>query len=243
MATEGHSAAKILDFYFPGTRVGLTAADHGWAAAREAGWTLWSVGAPSAELAREGNAAWAEARRLYPPLSTLSSRPQALAPEVWAMPTTELFRQETGEPGWMLAGTQGTRVVLQPEAVARRSGSEEPTLLHEFLHVLVESEAAATAPLWVREGVVEALMESGSSAHAEDGASAEVAMSFAEIEAELARPRSQAESQRAHAEAARRAQAMIAQFGLEQVRAWLRSGVPESSVSWSDRAAYEATGR
>ena len=158
------------------------------------------------------------------------------------MPTTELFRQETGEPGWMLASTEGTRVVLQPEAVARRGGSEEPTLLHEFLHVLVESEAAGTAPLWLREGVVEAVMESGDSpreVEVRDGLS----MSRAELDANLTRPPSQAESQRAHAEAARRARVLIGKFGLEQVRAWLRSGVPESSVSWSDRAAYEATGR
>jgi stage II sporulation protein D len=195
MAAEGHSAPEILSFYFPGTRVGVTAEDRGWSAARGTGWTLF---APQGRV----------------------------QPEVWEMPSTELFRQTTAEPGWMLASSAGTRVFLQPEAVLNQNRGEGLTLVHEFLHVLVESEAAAQAPLWLREGVVEALAQDSDSS---DGAGRTVSM--AALEAALTRPASQAESQWAHVAAKKMARAMIAQFGLAQVRQWLRTGsVPEAVV-------------
>ena len=99
MAAEGHSAADILGFYFPGTRVGVTAEGGVWQSRREAGWTVWSTGS-SAELVKKGDEAWAKARALYPPRGEVE-------PELWAMPTTELFRQRTSEPGWILASTPG----------------------------------------------------------------------------------------------------------------------------------------
>ena len=64
----------------------------------------------------------------------------------------------TAQPGWALASTRGNTIVLQPESVLRNHGrSSSATLLHEMLHVLVESEASQRAPLWLREGLVEAL--------------------------------------------------------------------------------------
>jgi stage II sporulation protein D len=221
MAAEGHSAPEILSFYFPGTRVGVTAEDRGWSAARGTGWTLWATGggAETAELVREGNSAWVKAEALFAPQGRVQ-------PEVWEMPSTELFRQTTAEPGWMLASSAGTRVFLQPEAVLNQNRGEGLTLVHEFLHVLVESEAAAQAPLWLREGVVEALAQDSDSS---DGAGRTVSM--AALEAALTRPASQAESQWAHVAAKKMARAMIAQFGLAQVRQWLRTGsVPEAVV-------------
>jgi hypothetical protein len=54
---------------------------------------------------------------------------------------------------------------------------------------------------------------------------------MAALEAALTRPASQAESQWAHVAAKKMARAMIAQFGLAQVRQWLRTGsVPEAVV-------------
>jgi stage II sporulation protein D len=216
MAAEGHSSEEILRFYFPGTRVGVTPQDHGWSSVHGSGWTLWTTAA-SPDLLREGNAAWEKAQGLYPPRGLVPA-------EAWLMPTTELFRQVTEEPGWVLASTQGTRVFLQPEAVLKRSGNEGDTLLHEFLHVLVESDASPQAPLWLREGIVETL---ASGQHG-DG----VVMDVAALNAALARPASQAESQRAHTRAGMLAQALIGRHGLEQVRQWLRLGiVPESAIT------------
>jgi len=136
-----------------------------------------------------------------------------------------LFRQATGEPGWMLASTQGARVFLQPEAVLRRDGKEDSTLLHEFLHVLVESEASAQSPLWLREGLVEALAEG------KPVSAPATRVDVRALEVALMRPASQAESQRAHADAARLAEALIAQRGLDEVRQWVRSGnVPDAAI-------------
>ncbi len=239
MAAEGHSAAEILSFYFPGTQIGITAEDRGWRAVRGTGWTLWATGSPGVnssgsalkDLLHEGNMAWGRAQTLYTPHEAMASlqagSSSRVQPEVWEMPTTELFRQTTTEPGWMLASTAGARVFLQPEAVVKKNGGEEETLLHEFLHVLVESEAAAQAPLWLREGVVEALAKASNSV---DEAAPEVSMTA--VEKELARPASETESQWAHTAAGRMARALIAQYGLAQVRQWLRTGsVPDAAVT------------
>lgn len=218
MAAEGHSAEEILDFYFPGTRIGVTPEDHGWTAAHGAGWSLRTTGSVG-ELAKLGDAAWGRALTLYSPRAT------KLEPEVWEMPTTELFRQATGEPGWMLASTQGERVFLQPEGVLKRDGKEEDTLLHEFLHVLVESEASAQTPLWLREGLVEALAEERPML---DGAGH---VDLTALNLALMRPASQAESQRAHAASAQVVRALLLHDGLERVRQWVRSGsVPDAAV-------------
>jgi len=219
MAAEGRSAEDILRFYFPGTRLGVTEKGGTWWTRQKAGWTLWST-ADSAELAKYGDEAWAKARALYPP------RAQSVEPQVWAMPTTELFRQSTSEPGWMLASTQGSRVFLQPEDVLRRGGREQATLLHEFLHVLVESEASPQTPLWLREGIAEALAD-------EPGSHDSTAQAdMRGLEVALARPSSDAESQRAHADAARLASQLIAHYGLDQVRIWVRSGsVPADAIA------------
>ena len=230
MAAEGHSAAEILSFYFPGTQIGVSTEDRGWKAARGAGWTLWVTGRPDAtsgsnlrESLREGNTAWAKALALFPS----SANSQREQPEVWEMPTTELFRQVTKEPGWMMASTAGARVFLQPEPVLMRNGGEEETLLHEFLHVLVEGEAGAQTPLWLREGVVEALAkESGSVDEPRPEAN------LAALERELARPATEAESQWAHAAAGRITRALIVKYGFPQVRQWLRSGsMPDAAVT------------
>ena len=93
-------------------------------------------------------------------------------------------------------------------------------LQHEFLHVLVESEAGAYAPLWLREGLVEVLADERSVPERA------VRMTFAQVDAGLAGAGSHAESQRAHAAACARVQAAVGRYGLPAVRVWLRSGVP-----------------
>jgi stage II sporulation protein D len=218
MAVEGHTSAEILEFYFPGTKVGLHAQGGVWHAIHEAGWTLWSS-ADGAGLAEAGNKAWTRARALYPPQAP------DVEPEVWEEPATELFREQTGEPGWVLASTQGTKVFLQPREVLQKGGREEGTLLHEFLHVLVESEASPRTPLWLREGLVETLAGS----HALQGSG--MADDRRVLDTSLAHPANQAESQHAHAAAGRLAGALVAEEGLERVRSWVRSGdLPDAVV-------------
>ncbi len=105
MAAEGHSDTQILSFYFPGAIAGITPAGDGWRNIAGAGWTLLTTD-PAGGLVAEGNAAWARAQSLF--------GSAAAAPTVQELPSTELFRQTTGEPGWMLASTRGSNVFLQP---------------------------------------------------------------------------------------------------------------------------------
>jgi stage II sporulation protein D len=206
MAKEGHRYRDILSFYYPGTQVRITPSDSGWQQADGQGWTLMT--ASSMGILNAGNAAWAKAQSLFPPKSPVH-------PVVHLMPSTELFRQTTEEPGWMLASTRGTDVYLQPVAVLQAHGGASAVLLHEFLHVLIEQEATPKAPLWLREGLVETLADVLSQAST-------VPQSVEILEAHLAHPASMTESQRAHSAAGQKVRKLIQQYGLATVRDWLR---------------------
>jgi stage II sporulation protein D len=217
MAIEGHSYGQILDFYFPGTTFGFTPHDHGWQQAQEMGWTLWTPAASPA-LSQDGNRAWGEAQALFPPRTPVK-------PVVRQFPTTELFRQSAGEPGWILASTRTTQIFLQPNSVLQPRNIH-PTLLHEFLHVLVEQEASPNAPLWLREGLVEALAPEGALPLSHPGN-----IEISALDALLAHPADEATSQREHAAAALLTQQLLSHYGLEQVRQWLRSGnLPDAVI-------------
>jgi stage II sporulation protein D len=215
MATEGRSEREILSFYFPGTVPGITPVGDGWQRVSGAGWTLLTTDASGGLLA-EGNTAWARAQSL------LGKATQS--PTVQELPTTELFRQTTGEPGWVLASTRGSHVFLQPATVRQTNGGSEALLLHEFLHVLVEQRAGANAPLWLREGLVEAL------AAPEKREWEPVDFPAAQLDAALAHPANAAVSRRAHEAAARMAALLCARYGMPAVLDFLRNGVPSEAV-------------
>lgn len=212
MAIEGKTAQEILAFYFPGTEVRVQPTDEGWQRVQIGPLTVRSTEAISSEHKKELQDAWAEALRRFPVQRVPS-------PQIAIAPTTEVFRQITGQPGWALASTSGSNIVLQPDAVLRAHGrSAADTLLHEMLHVLVESEASDRAPLWLREGLVEEL-----AGETKDGLSA---MTAAATETALRQSRSLEASEQAHAAAGARVHALSARYGLSVVRGWLASGVP-----------------
>ena len=150
--------------------------------------------------------------------------PRHGAPLVQELPSTELFRQTTNEPGWMLASTRGSTVFLQPAAVRRNNGGAEALLLHEFLHVLVEQEAGEKAPLWLREGLVETLASPVND-------KLELAdLPASEVDAALAHPANAAVSRHAHRVAAQMAALLCARYGMPAVREFLRNGVPPDVI-------------
>jgi stage II sporulation protein D len=214
MAAEGLSDTRILSFYFPGAIAGITPAGDGWRSVPGAGWTLLTTD-PAGGLVSEGNVAWARARSLF------GSTAGSVAPTVQELPSTELFRQTTGEPGWMLASTRGSNVFLQPATVRQNNGGTEALLLHEFLHVLVEQQAGEQAPLWLREGLVGALANSGQGHFEFRGT-----MPVKELDAALARPADATASRQAHQVAARMAALLCTRYGMATVRDFLRNGVP-----------------
>jgi stage II sporulation protein D len=214
MAAEGHSDTEILSFYFPGAVAGITPTDHGWQKAASAGWTLLTTH-PADGLLAEGNAAWDRAQSLF-------GGTAIAAPLVEELPTTELFRQTTNEPGWMLASTRGNAVFLQPAVVRRNNGGDEALLLHEFLHVLVEQQAGKQAPLWLREGLVEAL--------ADEHKHNMIDLSANEVDAALAHPANAAVSRHAHDVASGMATLLCARYGMPAVRGFLRNGLPLDAI-------------
>jgi stage II sporulation protein D len=216
MASEGSDAKAILSFYFPGTAVRITPHDEGWHETHFGSITLRSTGLPSSDQeaawGKSVQRAWNDALQRFPPH-------KAIAPQIVLAPTTELFRQMTAQPGWALASTRSNTIVLQPESVLVKHGpSSSATLLHEMLHVLVESEASKRAPLWLREGLVEVL-----AGEAEVSTSS---LSTNDIERTLTSADSWAASERAHRAAAARVKALIARYGVSTVRGWLSSGPP-----------------
>ena len=211
MASGGKSSREILAFYFPGAKVRISPTDHGWLETHAGPLTLRTTQPISAD--RQGSIAkvWEEARKRFPPH-------QALSPQITFSPSVEIFRQLTAEPGWVLATTRGQIIVLQPDYVLHSHAPySNDAILHEMLHVLVESEATQLAPLWLREGLVEVLTGEPTSADT---------MEAQDIETALQHPDSLLASQRAHRAAAARVHALNDRYGISAVRSWLVSGVP-----------------
>jgi stage II sporulation protein D len=98
---------------------------------------------------------------------------------------------------------------------------------HEFLHALVEREAGPRAPLWLREGLVEAWGETGGARTP----SARPTLTIDGINAALAHSTSDDESEAAHRTAAWYAAQLLTRYGRAQVLDWLRSDVPASVVA------------
>jgi stage II sporulation protein D len=212
MATEGKSSKDILAFYFPGTTVRITPTDNGWQETHAGQIKVRATQALSSERMALLQRVWSDAGQRFPTRHELT-------PEIVFAPTTELFRQLTSQPGWDLASTQGTTMVLQPEAVTSAHGYDlSRTLLHEMLHVLIEAESSDHAPLWLREGLVEVL--------ADDDVRNMPTMSDAAMESALLHADSAAASRRAHTAAAARVHSLIDRYDSSTVRGWLSSGVP-----------------
>ena len=166
-----------------------------------------------AELTEALQLAWQQALSLLPP----SSDPTR--PTIIVAPTTELFRQLTASPGYLLAVTRSNQITLQPLPILKRYGPIEPLLLHELLHTLIESQSTDKAPFWLREGLAEALADIRSPY-------APPKSSIATVEQILADPPSLAAYQQAHRDAAAFVRTLGHTYNLTVMRQWLREGVP-----------------
>jgi hypothetical protein len=143
---------------------------------------------------------------------------------VRAYRSTPAFRDATLAPGWVAAFTEGDRIAVQPLSTLAARKLLAGTLLHEFLHALVEERAATNTPLWLREGLVE--VWSGDAVRGR-----RPALTLEQVEQRLAHAASEAESEAAHRAAGWYAQLLLDRFSREQVVGWLRSGVPQSALA------------
>jgi stage II sporulation protein D len=218
MATDGRDWSQILAQYFPGATAADEATGQSWQSLRGQGFLLETLSpADGAYLLRLNQAlAEAESRSGLLPAEPITVR---------AFGSTPAFRGATLAPGWVAAFTEGNWIGTQPLSTLTERKLLVPILRHEFLHTLVEGQAAAGAPLWLREGLVE--VWSGE-VRANGPAPS---LKLDEIDRALAHAASEAQSQGAHRAAGWYAARLLERFGRAQVLGWLRSGVPASAVA------------
>jgi stage II sporulation protein D len=220
MAAQGHTSREILAQYFPGAEAADESAGRAWQTFAGDGFVLESLDAGDATFLPALNRARAEASE--------RSGLHAAAPfTVRTFASTPAFREATLAPGWVAAFTEGNWIGTQPLRTLAARQLLAGTMRHEFLHALVEREAGPKAPLWLREGLVEAWSES---APAKTPA-ARPTLTIDEINTALAHPASEAESESAHRAAAWYAAQLLNRYGRAQVLDWLRSDVPAGVVA------------
>jgi len=145
---HGHTYRQILAFYYPGTSLGVGAQGFAWSRMNGERVEVFSThAAADADVVAKADHA----------LKLAESRAEisvTARPRLRVFPSVAAFRDSTGEPGYLAASTRGRVVRMQPAALLRGSGTLDSTLLHEMLHVAVESVAHPRTPLWFREGLV-----------------------------------------------------------------------------------------
>ncbi len=215
MGEEGHSYREILSFYYPGTRLGVSA-----------------QGIPWQQLANEDVALLTTRPDRDRPLLTLatgfiheSEESTGLlyraSPRLKIYPTVAAFRNSTGEPGWVAASTRGRTMQMQPSDVLREAGTLESTIRHELLHMLIDSYALPGTPLWFREGLVLYLSAPNVPLmHSPDSAD------LKNLEKVLRSPESEEELRHAYAGARARVAQLARQHGKDALLDWVQNGLP-----------------
>ena len=147
MGEQGHNYHEILAYYYPGTAVGINAQGLAWEKLPGELLDLLSTDRNDAAVLLP---AAEHALQVAMKRTGWDARTR---PQIKVYPTMAIYRDATGEPGWVAASTLGSVIRLQPIATLVRTHSLESTLRHEFLHMLIESNARPGAPLWLREGL------------------------------------------------------------------------------------------
>lgn len=218
MAAQNRSAAEILTQYFPGARAADESTGREWQSFARSGIVLQSLDAADAAYLPDLERARAEASR-----RSGLNMPSAIT--VRAFASTPAFRSSTGAPGWVAAFTEGDWIGTQPLRILASRHLLDATMRHEFLHALVEHQAEPSAPLWLREGLVEMWAEPDSKVNPLP------TIRIDELDALLAHAATESDSAAAHRAAAAYAGRLLARYGRERVLDWLRLGVPANVVS------------
>jgi stage II sporulation protein D len=231
MAREGKDYREILAQYFPGATVAEETAGAAWQSLNGQSFTLETSSSEDSEFLPSLQHALSEAE------SRSGLAPRA-AIAVRAYRSTPAFRDATLAPGWVAAFTEGDRIALQPLRILAARKLLASVARHEFLHALVEEQATAQTPLWLREGLVE-VWAGDAKLQQKLGAPSLRLFSVARvgskptleaINEKLAHAASEAESESAHRAAGWYAQQLLDRFGRAQVLDWLRTGVPQSAL-------------
>lgn len=224
MAAQGRSSRDILAQYFPGAVAADEASGRQWASLSGSGFVLETLDNNDAAFLPDLSRARVEA--------TQRSGLNVSAPiTVRAFGSTPAFRAATLAPGWVAAFTEGDWIGTQPLRTLAARHLLAGTMRHEFLHALVEDEASANSPLWLREGLVELWSEVNAVAPGAISRKPAPALTPDAIDSALANASTEAESEQAHRAAEWYAAQLLARYGRGQVIEWMRSGVPASVVA------------
>ncbi len=147
------SYRDILAAFYPGAQVGLTAQGIGWRRMGGERADVWAV-------AERGDFV-ALADSTVREVEASTGLKISIRPRVMIYPTVSVFRNATGEPGWIAASTRGTVIRMQPAA------ADKATLRHEMYHVVLTANTRASLPLWFQEGLALALAGGAQSTNAE----------------------------------------------------------------------------
>jgi len=234
MAREGRTYREILAQYFPGATLAEETTGAAWQSFAGQNFTLETSEAADAMYVP------ALARALTEAESRSGLAPGAVI-AVRVYRSTPAFRDATLAPGWVAAFTEGDLIAVQPLRILAARKLLDSTLLHEFLHALVEEPATVRTPLWLREGLVEAWSSSARPGDARQSLGAPSSRRFSgervgsdltpdSTDGKLAHAASEAESGAAHRAAGWYAQQLLDRYGRAQVLEWLRTGVPQSAL-------------
>jgi len=219
MSAQGRDSGQILAQYFPGARVADEETGLPWQSYSGQGFALESLVSADAAFLPQLTEALAQAES--------RSGLRAGAPiTLRAFRSTPAFRDATLAPGWVAAFTEGNWIATQPLETLAGRRLLVPVLRHEFLHALVEAQAAPGTPLWLREGLVEAW-----TADAAEARGSPPVMKLNEVEGALAHAASQAQSESAHRAAGWYARRLLDRYGRAQTLDWLHSGLPPPDLN------------
>ena len=206
---------EILNFYYPGTKIGIGAQGTQWQQLSSEDVVLLTT-----RPDRDRELLPLAARFMHEAEENTGLLYRGPA-KLKAYATVEAFRDATGEPGWVAASTRGRTIRMQPTDVLRDAGTLESTLRHELLHMLVESHAKPGTPMWFREGLVLYLAQPASAPRPID-----TSIDYDTLNKMLRSPASEQEMRQAYAEAQARVGKLVAQNGRDAVIVWLQEGIP-----------------
>ena len=219
MGMQGKNYREILAFYFPGAGLGVSAQGLAWHLLHSEQLDVLTT----KENVDAGVLAAAQ-KAIHIAMNNSGLQPTS-HPLLKIYPTLSIYRDSTGEPGWVAASTRGNTIRLQPVELLQQKGLLESTLRHEFLHILVESNTHASLPLWFREGLVLYLAEGNAHTLSSSTLSAD------QMEAALQNPQSREQMQRAYASARITVARLVAQRSKAAVMQWLNRGIPTGALA------------
>jgi len=213
MAREGSSYRQILDFYYPGAALGVSAQGLSWQQSHSNHFQLLTT------QPEQDAVILTQAETLLDSLQADLGWTLAFSPQLRVYPTLDAYRNSTGQPGWIAAFTRGRTISLQPLSVLRSKSALRSTLRHELVHLLLESRARPDTPLWFREGLTLYLSDP-------DRRLEPVIMSAEQIEAGLEHPAGRESLEGCYAAARTRVSQLVEKNGRATVLGWLASGLP-----------------